>query len=162
MGPQSSLLLACRGGLTDRHDLHAPNPHGQLVRFRPTGGDAAASVFLGEVVLPGGPRAGRQPWMSRPTALAVDGGGGCWIATEASGLVHADAGSFAVLRVYDPPVGAAMGGVAFTPDGASVVTSVRHPGATSDASFERPATRWPTLRADQPPQSTVITLSYLR
>jgi len=35
---------------------------------------------------------------------------------------------------------------------------VRHPGATPEASFNFPATRWPTLLPNMPPQSTIVGL----
>ena len=55
-----------------------------------------------------------------------------------------------------------MGGVAQSPDGAVVFSAVRHPGDTADASFDHPATRWPTLLPDMPPQTTIIGLSARR
>ncbi len=152
LGPGSQLLLACRGvalrARPDRLNPRAANPHGHVLLFRPDGRDPAAEVFSGEIAVLGGPGAAGQPWLSRPVQLEMEGGGGCWIATEASGLVHAVAETFAVQHIYEPPEGAAMGGVAFTPDGASVLTAVRHPGG-----------HWPTQRSDLPAQTTVVVIS---
>jgi secreted PhoX family phosphatase len=166
IGADSTLFLACRGvalrARPDRLNPRAANPHGHVLLFRPDGRDAAAAVLAGEIAILGGPGGDGQPWLSRPAAIAVGGDGGLWIATDASGTVRAEAATYAVQRAYEPPLGSAMGGVAFTPDGRSVLTAVRHPGDTPGASFDRPATRWPTLRPDMPPQSTVIGLSYER
>jgi secreted PhoX family phosphatase len=89
--------------------------------------------------------------------LATDDKGRVWIATEASGLVVAEAGSFALSRVWTPPIGAMTGGVAIA--GPSVITAAAHPGATPEASYDRPATRWPNLRPSEPPRTTLVVLA---
>ncbi len=164
VGAQSTLMLACRGvasrALPDRLNPRAANPDGHILLFRPDGRDAAANVFAGEIAVLGGPGADAQPWISRPATLAVDGYGGLWIATDSSGIAHAAADTYAMQRLYQPPRGSAMGGLAFTPDGRGVLTAVRHPGDTPGASFDRPGTRWPSLRPEMPPQSTVVSLTY--
>jgi secreted PhoX family phosphatase len=48
--------------------------------------------------------------------------------------------------------------VAFDAQTRTGFAMVRHPGATPSASFNFPATRWPTLDPDLPPQSTLIGL----
>jgi secreted PhoX family phosphatase len=62
---------------------------------------------------------------------------------------------------YLAPVGAAIGGAAFDTATRTVFGMVRHPGATPGATFDTPATRWPTLLPNMPPQSTVIGLVQL-
>jgi hypothetical protein len=44
------------------------------------------------------------------------------------------------------------------PDG-TLLAAIAHPGATPGASFAQPASRWPNMRADEPPRSTVVTLA---
>jgi secreted PhoX family phosphatase len=56
-------------------------------------------------------------------------------------------------------VGAAIGGAAFDPAGKTVFAMVRHPGATPASRFDNPATRWPSLQPNMPPQSTLIGLT---
>ena len=168
VGDKSMLFLSCRGvarrAQTDPLNPRAFNPHGHVLAFRPDGGDAAAETFGGEIILLGGdPRQGdgvnadgSSTFASRPTALATDAQGRLWIATDGSGLIRADATSFALHRIYTPPLGAVAGGVALF--GPSVLTVAAHPGATEDASYTRPATRWPNLRPGEPPRSTVVVL----
>lgn len=168
LGDRSTLFLACRGvarrAATDPLNPRAANPHGHVLAFRPDGFDAAADNFGGEIILLGGdPRQGdgafadgSTTFASRPTALATDAQGRLWIATDDSGLIRAEAISFALRRVYTPPIGATTGGVALF--GPSVLTVAAHPGATQDASYRRPATLWPNLRPGEPPRSTVVVL----
>ncbi len=168
MGSNGVLFLACRGAAfratPDALNPREANPDGHVLLFRPDGRDPAADVFAGEIaLLCGDPARGAGvasagSWISRPANLVPDRDGGLWIASEGAGLAYAAPEIYTVTPRYLPPVGAVMGGVALTPDGATLLSAVRHPGATADASFDRPATRWPSLRANLPPQSTVIGL----
>lgn len=160
-GDGGTLILTCRGVAAranpDALNPRPQNPDGHVVLFRPDGRDPAATVFAGEIALLCG--GGPVGWMSRPSSIARSGDGSLWIGTEASGIAVARADFTTVGRVYAPPVGAAMGGVAVTPDGTTLLSAVRHPGATPGASFDRPATRWPSLLANMPPQTTIVTLT---
>jgi secreted PhoX family phosphatase len=165
LAPNGGLYLTCRGNaqraaLGSFHPRPS-NPDGHVLLFRPDGRDPAATVFAGEITLlcGGGPAAGPTGWMSRPSSLALAADGAMWIGTDATGIAFAAPDMASVSRVYAPPVGALMGGAALTPDGAALLSAVRHPGATPGASFDRPATRWPSLRPDMPPQTTIVTLT---
>ena len=48
--------------------------------------------------------------------------------------------------------------MAFDANSKTAFGAVRHPGATPGASFDNPETRWPTLRPNMPPQTTIIGL----
>jgi secreted PhoX family phosphatase len=65
---------------------------------------------------------------------------------------------FLISTAYLAPIGAAIGGAAFDGVNGTVFAAVRHPGATPSASFSFPATRWPTLAPNMPPQTTLIGL----
>jgi len=163
---QGALLLACRGtgmsGNVTPSRLADGNPDGRILVMTSHAGDPTAERFDIELGLIGGDTGTGAPAIVAPTGLAVAADGRVWIATEGSGIAVASADFTTLAEVYRPPVGAVMGGVAQSPDGALVFTAVRHPGDTPTASFDNPATRWPTLRADMPPQTTIIGLSARR
>ena len=165
VGEGGTLFLTCRGNAQRQQSTpfnpSVPNPDGQVLLFRPDDHDPAAAEFAGEITIicGGGPAAGPSGWMSRPSAITLGAKGEMWLATEASGLGVAAADMSSAPRVYIPPVGALMGGVAITPDGTTLLSAVRHPGATPGASFDHPATRWPSLLPNMPPQTTIVTLA---
>jgi secreted PhoX family phosphatase len=156
VGPDGALFVTCRGtGHRAQPDSLNPrpnNPDGHALMFLPDGRDPGAERFSGEIILLGG------EVLSRPASVMTEPAGGLWIGTEKTGLAYAAPGSFAIDVVYTPPLGAAMGGSALSPDNTTLFAGVRHPGATPGASFDRPATRWPTLRPDMPPQSIIAGL----
>jgi len=183
LAPQgAALYLACGGNpartATDALNPRAGNDAGHIISFTPPGGDLAARHFPAAILaLAGDPAtdptasavAGSDAWFTKPRWLDLDGQGGLWVSTDQRGRVSATADGLFILQTVGPsiglitlaylaPVGAAMGGVAFEPGSHTRFAAVRHPGATPGASFDAPATRWPTLRADMPPQTTVIGL----
>lgn len=157
-----NLLLACRGtsGLT------SPNPSdyspgtldGEVLILRPSGRDPAGDSFSTEIGLLGGDTGLGGAMISRPATLAVGVDGRIWVGTEASTLAVGAPGFGPLDEVYRPPVGAVIGGVAFSPDDRVAFAAVRHPGATPGATFDRPATRWPSLQRAMPPQTVIVAL----
>jgi secreted PhoX family phosphatase len=186
IAPDGMLYLACSGNEARRPDEVNPlnpragNPAGHVIALSPTGGDLAASRFIGQVVLLGGNPAhdptarygpGSTGWLRSPRTLRLDGQGRLWIGTDQGGVrsgatdglfVMPTSGysAFALNPVYLAPVGGAIGGAAFGPDGQTLFTIARHPGAVANASFAAPVTRWPTLRPDMPPQTTMVALTH--
>jgi secreted PhoX family phosphatase len=185
VGPDGTVYLAC-GGNAARPAADALNPrvgddNGHVLALRPAGGDAAARVFAGApVILAGQPgvapgtgyAAGSTAWFTRPRTLNLDAAGQLWIGTDQGGKISATADGlfvmptagaarYRVAAAYLAPVGAAVGGAAFDAGTRTVFAMVRHPGATPGASFDNPATRWPTLAPGMPPQSTLIGLAGL-
>ncbi len=151
----AALYLACRGG----------QDGGRILALAPPGGDLTAKNFAATTVLTAGD-AGSGPWLTAPRTLSVAAGGALWIGTDQQGRVSATAdglftlGPGAALSVpYLAPIGAALGGCAFDAGTRTIFAAVRHPGATPGASFDNPATRWPTLSRALPPQTTLIALS---
>jgi secreted PhoX family phosphatase len=179
-----TIYLACRGNPTrDVESTNALNPragdgNGHVIAFHPPNGDPTAMNFPAEIAIAAGNpataqftqyTAGSNCWFTQPRTLNLDAAGQLWIGTDQGGAVSATAdglfimqtggpSKFLIAQAYLAPIGAAIGGAAFDAHTGTVFGMVRHPGATPTASFDAPATRWPTLRPDTPPQSTVIGL----
>jgi secreted PhoX family phosphatase len=180
-----TLYLACAGNpARDVEGTNALNPragddNGHVIAFHPPNGDLTAATFQGEIAIAAGNPVsapftqyapGSTSWFTKPRTLNLDPAGQLWIGTDQGGVVSDTADGLFVMQTggarkyviptaYLAPVGAAIGGAAFDPGTRTVFGMVRHPGATTGASFGAPATRWPTLMPDMPPQSTVITLT---
>jgi hypothetical protein len=162
------LCVALRGGA------------GSVVEIRAAAGDAAAETGVAETLIDGiavamppparnGARAAVPAWPWAPATIGFDRDGAVLLGTDRGAtpgplpealyrvpVEGPDRGRAAL--VLAAPVGAAIGGALAAPDG-SLLVAVAHPGATPGASFAQPATRWPNLRADEPPRSTVVTLA---
>jgi uncharacterized protein len=172
-----TLYMAC-GGNGARNSPDALNPranddNGHVVAFSVPASDVTAKNFGATVVLVAGnpdvdmgtqyPE-GSTAWLCKPRTLSLDSAGILWIGTDqggdtsrtADGLFTLGNGAFGA--VYLAPNGAAMGGAVFDPGTRTVLAMVRHPGATPEASYNYPATRWPTLLPNMPPQSTIVGL----
>lgn len=179
------VYLACRGNParraseTNGFNPRAGNGAGQVLAFHPAGGDLAADSYAGEVVLLGGNPAedptahyapGSSAWLARPATLSLDGAGRLWIGTDQGGEISETAdgifaldtagpGRHVLEAAYFAPLGAAIGGIVFSPKGHSGFAMVRHPGAVPGADFDHPASRWPTFKPALPPQSALIGLA---
>jgi secreted PhoX family phosphatase len=177
-----TIYLACRGNAArtapDAFNPRAGDGNGHVIALHPPGGDVTAKNFQGEIAIAAGNPAtddgtqytpGSAAWLTNPRTLKLDSVGQLWIGTDQGGAVSATADGFFTLQTggasqyllniaYLAPIGAAAGGAAFDPATRTVFGMVRHPGATPNASFDAPATRWPTLAPAMPPQSTVIGL----
>ncbi len=178
----SSLYLACGGNaarsVSDSLNPRGGNDDGHVVQFTLPGGDPAAKHFPGSLALiAGNPEAeegtqygpGSQAWLRKPRTLAIDPAGNLWIGTDQGGDTSRTADGLFIMQTTGPaqgavayaylaPVGAAAGGAAFDANSKTAFGAVRHPGATPGASFDNPATRWPTLQPNMPPQTTIIGL----
>lgn len=179
----STLYMACAGN-QDRRVADLLNPRagcgdGHIIQFTLPGSDPTAKNFSAQLALIAGNPAittgtqygpGSEAWLRKPETLAIDPAGNLWIGTNQHGDTTQTAdGLFlmqttgpaqgAVAYAYLAPIGAASGGVAFDANTKTAIGAVRHPGATPTARFENPATRWPTLRPDMPPQTTIISLA---
>ena len=175
-----TIYLACAGNpartVPDALNPRAGDGNGHIVALMPPGGDVSARNFAGTVVLAAGNpattpgtdyAAGSSGWLRKPRTLDLAPTGELWIGTDQGGDTSLGADGLFVMQTAGPspyllstaylaPVGAAMGGVGF--DGKTIFAAVRHPGATPSASFDAPATRWPTLLPNMPPQTTIIGL----
>lgn len=174
------LYLACAGNAA-RSVADTLNPGGEaghIVRFTIPGADPAAQHFPANIALVAGNPAsdagtqygpGSQAWLRKPRTLAIDPAGNLWIGTDQRGSTTQTADGLFVMQTTGPaqgavayaylaPIGAAAGGAAFDAASKTAFGAVRHPGATPGASFAKPATRWPTLKPNMPPQTTIIGL----
>lgn len=180
----TALYLACSGNPartaqeTNPLNPRAGDDNGHILAFAPPGGDITAKTFPGRVVLAAGNpagtlgahyTAGSNGWLKNPRTLNLDPLGELWIGTDQGGRVSNTADGIFIMQTRGPspylistayfaPIGAAIGGTGFDAGTRTIFGMVRHPGATPQASFDAPATRWPTLRPNMPPQSTVIGL----
>jgi secreted PhoX family phosphatase len=180
----NTLYLALRGNPTRSVDnTNALNPragddNGYILVFTPPAGDLTAGSFSGNIAISAGNPAtapftqytsGSTGWFRNPRTLNLDPLGQLWIGTDQRGRVSDTADGLFVMQTGGPskylvsiaylaPIGAAIGGAAFDARSKTAFGMVRHPGATPQASFNEPATRWPMLQPAMPPQSTVIGL----
>ena len=178
----STLYLACSGNkgrtVPDLLNPRASCDDGHIIQFTIPGSDSAAKAFTGRVALAAGNPAtaadtdygpGSQAWFRKPQTLAIDPAGNLWVGTDQQGDTSQTADGLFIMQTVGPaqgavayaylaPIGAAAGGVAFDSSTKTAFGAIRHPGATPQASFANPATRWPTLRPDMPPQTTIIGL----
>lgn len=177
----STLYLACAGNknrtVSDLLNPRSGCDDGHIVQFTLPDADPAAKTFTGQLALiAGNPEItgtqygpGSQSWFRKPQTLAIDPAGNLWVGTNQGGDTTQTADGLFIMQTSGPaqgavacayfaPIGAAAGGAAFDVATKTTFGAVRHPGATPDASFANPATRWPTLQPQMPPQSTIIGL----
>ncbi|WP_413788566.1 PhoX family protein [Paludibacillus litoralis] len=162
----------------DETPVGGPNPreankYGQIVRWRPTGGDHAAETFEWDLfVMAGNPAvhedanagsANLNPgnMFNSPDGVAFDESGLLWILTDGN---YSDKGDFAghgnnqmlaadpltgeIRRFLVGPRGAEIAGLAWSPDRRTMFVGVQHPG-------ERVGSHWPE-GGDAPPRSSVV------
>lgn len=175
----TTLYLACAGNaartVTDALNPRAGDDNGHIISFSLPGGDATAKSFSATLLLiAGNPDTamstqyppGSTAWLRKPRTLGVDSEAQLWIGTDQGGdtsqtadglfTLPSNGGSLGI--AYLAPIGAAIGGAVFDANTKTAFGMVRHPGATPGASFNYPATRWPTLQPNMPPQSTIVGL----
>ncbi|MDR3520015.1 MAG: DUF839 domain-containing protein [Acidocella sp.] len=179
------LYLACQGnpgrnpGNSNALNPRANDDNGYVLALQAPGGDLTAKNFSAEIAIAAGNPAtsagtqyglGSDGWFKHPRTLNLDSLGQLWIGTDSHGDTSETADGLFIMQIGGPskyrittaylaPVGAAIGGAAFDAATHTSFAMVRHPGATTSASFDDPATRWPTLLPSMPPQSTVIALT---
>jgi secreted PhoX family phosphatase len=180
IAPDNTLYLACRGNpardplATNALNPRAGDDNGQILALTPDNGDLTAKTFTGAVAIAAGNPAtaqftqyapGATTWFRKPTTLNLDSHNQLWIGTDQNGAVTDTADGLFIMQTTPPyqttqaylaPIGAAIGGAAFTPT--TTLTVIRHPGATPTATQANPATRWPSLQPTMPPQSAVVEL----
>ncbi len=172
----NTLYMAC-GGNAQRATADALNPgtaNGHIIAFSIPGADVTAQNFGASLALVAGDPAiaegtqypdGSITWLRKPRTLGMDVSGRLWIGTDQGGDTRQGADGLFILNgsgplelAYLAPMGAAIGGAAFDAGTHTTFGMVRHPGATPGASFNDPATRWPSLLPSMPPQSTIVGL----
>ncbi len=176
------LYLACRGNpargaaTTNALNPRAGDDNGHVLVFTAPNKDFSAKTFTGDLAIAAGNPAsapftqytpGSASWLRKPATLGLDGENQLWIGTDQNGDTSQTADGVFIMQTQGPsqylitpaylaPEGAAIGGVAFA--ATTAITVARHPGATPGVTMANPATHWPTLRPNMPPQTTVVGL----
>lgn len=137
----------------DAANPRAPNLMGHIVRWRETGGDAAATTFKWDVFLQAGDPAHADPIkrgnvkggvaFAQPDGCHIDARGVLWIQTDSSAqnmahadwagignnqMVAADPATGEVRRFLTGPVGCEITAVQLTPDLRTMFVNIQHPG----------------------------------
>ena len=170
----------------DAANPRAKNAFGHVVEMIPDGADHASGTFRWEILLRcGDPSVAaigatfssettRNGWFGMPDNCAFDGSGRLWISTDGNDArtTGRNDGLWAVEtegerrgtahHFFRCPVGAELCGPFFTPDDETLFLAVQHPGEAENrknASYDKPATRWPDFKDDMPPRPSVIAIT---
>ena len=163
--------------VADEANPRAKNVYGQIVRWRETGADAAASTFEWDIfVLAGNPtvHTDRRNLMSgsanitadntfnSPDGLAFDADGRLWIQTDGkysnkgdyagqgnNQMLCADPVSKEIRRFFVGPKECEVTGITFTPDHKTMFINIQHPGEEGDS-------HWPGGGNTLPRSATVV------
>ena len=163
--------------VTDDANPRTANRYGQIVRWRETGGDAAALTFEWDIfVLAGNPnvypdrsnlKAGSDNvtvdnTFNSPDGLAFDDAGRLWIQTDGnysnSGeyagqgnnqMLCADPTTKEIRRFFTGPKECEITGVTFTPDSKTMFINIQHPGEGGNSN-------WPEGGSARPRSATII------
>jgi secreted PhoX family phosphatase len=160
----------------DEANPREKNIYGQIVRWRETGGDAAATTFAWDIfVLAGNPmvhtdrkdlRAGSanvtaDNSFNSPDGLAFDNDGRLWIQTDGK---YSNRGDYAgqgnnqmlcadpvskEIRRFCRPQECEVTGISFTPDSKTMFINIQHPGEEGDS-------HWPGGGNSIPRSATVV------
>ena len=170
----------------DAANPRGPNRHGHIIEIIPpvvngkpdhTATECAWEFF----VLGGDPKNAEHRaryhgpvspsgWIAAPDNIAFDPKGRAWISTDGQDDFVGFADSLYAAETSGPhrgvtrnflscPRGAEVTGPAFTPDGKTLFLAIQHPADEKGSTFDKPSTRWPDLRADMPPRSSVLAIT---
>ena len=175
------VTLTNNSGRTSTNDANprTSNIYGQIVRWRETGGDAAATTFDWDIfVLAGNPtvnahqgtlKAGSSNvnasnTFNSPDGLGFDAFGRLWIQTDGkysntgdyanqgnNQMLVADPVSKEIRRFLVGPKECEVTGLAFTPDSRTLFVNIQHPGENGAN-----ASHWPEGGSAMPRSATVI------
>ncbi|HEY6739750.1 MAG TPA: PhoX family phosphatase, partial [Actinopolymorphaceae bacterium] len=164
-----TVYLACTNNTArtpeqvDEANPRANNKHGHVIEIDEDRNDAAAELFRWRIFLVcgdpddptsffGGYDKSKVSPISCPDNVAFDGSGNLWISTDGNALGSND-GLFAtpvrgperghVKQFLTVPVHGEAVGPVISADQRTVFIGVQHPGETSGASPDDPASRWP-------------------
>ncbi|MBX9751804.1 MAG: DUF839 domain-containing protein [Roseococcus sp.] len=128
-----------------------------LLGLSPDGGDPAAPGMAGNMI-------NTQRLGAVQTATA-DARGRLLVGTDTGGPVGTRAQTLWALEggnataLYGAARAAGIGNAVASPDGGTIFTVARRPGAEPGATFNRPATRWPEFEPGMPPRSALLSLA---
>ena len=143
----------------------AKNVHGHVIRWRESGGDAAAATFDWSVFRFGGGTERRDAAaFSSPDGLFIDGRGLVWIQTDVSTgslgrgdhrpygnnqMLAAEPGTGVVRRFLTGPVRCEVTGACMTPDGRWLFVNIQHPGQGAPIDAPDRFSVWPDGESDR-------------
>jgi secreted PhoX family phosphatase len=169
----------------DAANPRAGNAAGHVLRWRDTPGSAGETFTWNLLAQAGDPQASKAEWRAttqgdayaQPAAMALDTRGGLWLGTavpssppgkgevealRANRVICWPGGSMPARQMLTAPVNAAVGGLAFTPDGRTLFVNIAHPGETagslSDPAAPRRWSNWPDFLPDGRPRSATVAL----
>jgi secreted PhoX family phosphatase len=128
-----------------------------VLSFAPDGGDPAAPGMAGNMVNTQG--------LGAVQTATTDARGRLLIGTDTGGPVGARAQTLWAVEggnataLYGAARAAGIGNAVASPDGGTIFTVARRPGAEPGATFNRPGTRWPEFEAGMPPRSALLSLA---
>ena len=165
----------------------APNMRGHIVEILAPGEDGArdhtATRFNWDILLLAGhpdaeinaqgaygPGISDAGYFAQPDNLVFDPKGRLWIATDGADEIGLADGLWACCitgperavtrHFFAVPWGGEMTGPCFTPDGETLFLSIQHPGQGGEASFDKPAIRWPAADdSTMPPRPSVVAIT---
>ena len=182
----ASLTNNSQRGTEGKPVADAPNPrnrnlYGQIIRWRETGGNAAADSFKWDLfVIAGDPEHAESEHRGNikgdtfacPDCLTFAPDGTLWIGTDfaATGrgayenlgnnqLLAASTDSGEIRRFLTGPRGCEITGLTFTPDGKTAFLNIQHPGGASAESEGPRASTWPSKVEGARPRSATIVIT---
>jgi len=173
----------------DAANPRADNIFGHIIRWRESGGDAAATTFEWDVFIQCGDPANPDPnkrgtiqgdIFGSPDGLWIDASGRLWIDTDISptamykgdytvmgnnAMLCADPLTGEVRRFLTGPRGCEITGAIQTPDGRTMFVNIQHPGETpgerSDPSNPKAISAWPDGPLGGRPRSATLAIRRL-
>lgn len=125
--------------------------------FTPDGGDPAAAGMAGNMINTQGLGAVQIATADARGRLLIGTDTGGPVGVRAQTLWAVEGGNATAL--YGAARGAGIGNAVASPDGGTIFTVARRPGAEPGASFNRPATRWPEFEPGMPPRTALLSLA---
>lgn len=143
------------------------NLHGHIIRLKESMGE----TFSFETFIAGG----RQSGFSSPGSLTFDNSGNLWVASDISPerlnkgawsefknnglyLIHPTGSAQKTKQYASAPTEAALSGLSFTDNQATVFMAVNHPGA-SGAGTNTPTSQWQHRFGKKDPRSAVVVIT---
>ena len=182
----ASLTNNTRRGAVGRAGLDNVNPrnnniYGHILRWRETGGDAAALTFTWDIFALAGDPAHPDPAQHGningdafgcPDSLTFSPDGMLWICTDTptpgrgdfaqlgnNQLLAADTLSGEIRRFMTAPRGCETAGLSFTPDGKTAFLNIQHPGEVSTNREGPRSSNWPSAVPGARPRSATIAIT---
>jgi uncharacterized protein len=128
-----------------------------LMSLMPDGGDPAGPGMAGSMI--------NTQRLGAVQTATTDARGRLLVGTDTGGPVGTRAQTLWALEgsnataLYGAARAAGIGNAMASPDGGTIFTVARRPGAEPGATFNRPATRWPEFEPGMPPRSALLSLA---